>query len=174
VIKIISKSIDGKFMKQRQTFSIDFITRLCKADRKRADIYARITVYGGLPKEISINEQIDAYDWLSDKEMVKGKGIEVKSIYEKIDDVRFLIKQKYRELERTEQIITAQTVKNSYRGSQANLKGHTLRELTKFADESSLNCPAGAIWSVVILSPNTNRALALCMSDIGLASSEIV
>lgn len=33
-------------MKSDHTFSIDFVPRKCKQDRKRAIIYARITVNG--------------------------------------------------------------------------------------------------------------------------------
>lgn len=119
-------------MNTRQTFSIDFIIRRCKANKKRAHIFARITVDGEEPKEISIKEQIDADDWNNKSETVKGKSIEVKSINEHINDVRFRIKEKYRELERTEEIITAETVKAAYLGVQRELKGHKLRELQQY------------------------------------------
>jgi len=118
-------------MEPKQSFSIDFIIRKCKANKKRADIFARITV-DGEPKEISIKEQIDTDDWNSDKETVKGKSIEVKAINERINDVRFRIKEKYRELERAEQLITAESVKASYLGVQTQLKGHKLRELLDY------------------------------------------
>jgi integrase/recombinase XerD len=121
-------SKQGGRMEAKQSFSIDFITRKCKANKKRADIFVRITV-DGEPKEISIKEQIDAADWNNDKEIVKGRSIEVNAINEHINDVRFRIKEKYRELERTEQLITAETVKAAYLGVQAQLKGHKLREL---------------------------------------------
>jgi hypothetical protein len=36
--------------------------RKCKADKKRADIFVRITVNGEI-KELSIKQQIDAANW---------------------------------------------------------------------------------------------------------------
>lgn len=130
--QIISKPIKkGGRMTATQSFSIDFIIRRCKANKKKADIYARITV-DGVPKEISIKEQIDSADWDSRSERVKGKSIEVKAINERIEDVRFRIKEKYRELEKTVQLITADSVKAAYLGVQTRLKGHQLRELLAY------------------------------------------
>ncbi|MEP7375712.1 MAG: site-specific integrase [Chitinophagaceae bacterium] len=122
-------------MNERQTFSIDFVIRKCKGNKTKAHIYARITVDGATPAEISINEKIIANDWNSEKEEVKGRGMEIAAINEHISDVRFRIKQKYRELERYEEIITAQSVKAAYEGVQTKLKGHKLRELLKFYKE---------------------------------------
>jgi integrase/recombinase XerD len=119
-------------MNTRQSFSIDFIIRKCKANKKRADIFARITVDGELPKEISLKEQIEVKEWNSESETVKGRSIQVKAINEHINDVRFRIKEKYRELERNEEIITAETVKAAYVGVQKELKGHKLKELQQF------------------------------------------
>ena len=65
-IKSFQKLSKGGRMQTKQSFGIDFIIRKCKANKKRADIIARITVEGE-PKEISIKEQIDAYDWNSEK-----------------------------------------------------------------------------------------------------------
>ena len=50
-------------MKTTHSFSIDFVTRLCKENKKFALIYVRITVDGERPKEISIKEKIVAADW---------------------------------------------------------------------------------------------------------------
>lgn len=44
------------------SFGIDFIIRMCKANKKKADIYTRITI-DGKSKEISIKEQIGTDDW---------------------------------------------------------------------------------------------------------------
>lgn len=40
-------------MRSNHSFSIDFVTRKCKADENKALIYARITVDGEEPVEIS-------------------------------------------------------------------------------------------------------------------------
>lgn len=114
-----------------QSFSIDFIIRKCKANKKRADIFAKITVDGEI-KELSIKEQIDAADWINKQEIVRGKSIQVKAINERIDEVRFKLKEKYRELEKNTALITAGAVRNAYLGVQVSLKGRKLRELIKY------------------------------------------
>ena len=43
-------------MKSTHSFAIDFIKRLCKEDKKKALMYARITV-DGERKEISLKER---------------------------------------------------------------------------------------------------------------------
>ena len=79
------------------TFSISFLIRKCKADKKRGDIYARITIDGD-GKELSTKEQISLSSWDSAKSRVKGNSIEVKSINEHLDNIKLTIKEKYREL----------------------------------------------------------------------------
>ncbi len=120
-------------MKQ-QSFSIDFIIRKCKANKKRADIFAKITVDGEI-KELSIKEQIDTVDWVNKQEIVKGRSIEVKAINERINEVRFKLKEKYRELEKKDELITAVSVRNAYLGVQVSLKGRKLQELLKYYEQ---------------------------------------
>lgn len=119
-------------MHKAQSFSVNFIARKTKTDKTKAHIFARITVDGGLPKEISLKEQINHVDWDNDREMVKGRSIPAKTINDHITDVRARIRAKYRELERNEELITAESVRDAYFGVQAGLKGHTLRELIKY------------------------------------------
>ena len=59
-------------MKTTHSFSIDFLIRRCKENKKRALIYARITV-DEERKEISLKEQIEAAEWEPHQEIVKGK-----------------------------------------------------------------------------------------------------
>jgi integrase/recombinase XerD len=118
-------------MKTTHSFGIDFIIRRCKENKRRALIYARITV-DEERKEISLKEQIDAADWDSKKEMVKGRTEQVKSLNQHIDDVRFKIKEKYRALCDREALITADTVKQAYLGTLSALKGHKLVELLDY------------------------------------------
>ena len=118
-------------MKTTHSFGIDFLIRRCKENKKRALIYARITV-DEERKEISIKEQIDAIDWDPRKEIVKGKTLEVKSLNEHIVDVRFKIREKYRALCDTEALITAESVKQAYLGGHTILKGHKLVELLDY------------------------------------------
>ncbi len=69
------------------TFSVSFLTRKCKADKKRADIYARIIIDGD-EKELSTKEQISLSSWNSVKSKVKGNSIEVKSINEHLENIK--------------------------------------------------------------------------------------
>ena len=119
-------------MRSTQSFDVSFIRRLCKSDKTKANIFARISVDGGLPKEISLREEIDASAWDEKREMVKGKGVDVKTFNSYIDDVRAKIKEKYRELEVRGMLITAETVKQAYLGVQTSLKGHKLSELLDY------------------------------------------
>jgi hypothetical protein len=50
-------------MRSDQTFGIGFIARACKEEKKMAFIYAKITVDGGQPAELSIKEKIKLTDW---------------------------------------------------------------------------------------------------------------
>lgn len=119
-------------MRSTQSFEVSFIRRLCKKNKKKANVFARISVDGGLPKEITLREQIDADSWDEKAESVKGRGIDVKSFNSYIDEVRGKIKAKYRELEMAGMLITADTVKQAYLGVQSSLKGHKLSELLDY------------------------------------------
>jgi hypothetical protein len=110
-------------MQTRHSFGIDFLIRKCKEDNKRALIYVRITV-DGERKEISTKESIEVKDWDSKKEIVKGKSINVKEINDHIEETRFKIRSKYRNLEETGALITAETVKQAYLGIQSAQKEH--------------------------------------------------
>jgi hypothetical protein len=113
------------------TFGISFLIRKCKADKKRADIYARITIDGD-GKELSTKEQISLSSWDSAKSRVKGNSIEVKSINEHLDNIKLSIKEKYRILLDDDKLVTAETVRDAYLGNQADLKGHKLKELLAY------------------------------------------
>ncbi|HEX9503021.1 MAG TPA: Arm DNA-binding domain-containing protein [Patescibacteria group bacterium] len=118
-------------MKTTHSFSIDFLIRRCKENKKKALIYARITV-DEERREISLKEQVDVTDWDAKKEIVKGKTEQVKSINLFIEDVRFKIKEKYRILCDKEVLVTAETVKQAYLGTHLLLKGHKLVELLEY------------------------------------------
>jgi integrase/recombinase XerD len=119
-------------MKANHTFGIDFITRTCKSDKTSAHLFARITV-DGERREISLKEPVKLKDWDSAREVVKGNSIGARSINNHIEDVRFRIKEKYRNLTDQELPITAETVKQTYMGLQsAQRSKHTLLELLKY------------------------------------------
>ncbi|HEY1872036.1 MAG TPA: site-specific integrase, partial [Chitinophagaceae bacterium] len=116
---------------EAQSFGICFLIRKCKADKRRADIYIRITV-DGEEKEFSAKEQIDIGSWNSKKGIVKGTSIAVKSINEHLENIKFSLKEKYRKLIDAGELITAETIKAAYFGTQTQLKGHTLKELLAY------------------------------------------
>ncbi|HZH65467.1 MAG TPA: Arm DNA-binding domain-containing protein, partial [Flavisolibacter sp.] len=116
-------------METTHTFGIDLLIRKCKHKKKQGFIYARITV-DQERAEISTKEKIDVAAWDPDKEIVKGKTIEVKEINQHLDDIRHKIRSKYRMLKESESLITAEKVKEAYEGILACQKGHTLAELT--------------------------------------------
>lgn len=118
-------------MRSTHSFAIDFIVRKCKKDKSKALIFARITV-DGETKEISIKEKIDFNSWDNDKEIVKGRNISAQAINKTIEDVRYRIKEKYRQLEDACGLITAETVKQAYLGRHVEQKGHMLLELTEY------------------------------------------
>jgi len=119
-------------MRSNHSFSIDFVTRKCKADKNKAFIYARITVDGEEPVEISTKEKIDPSKWNNKQEIVKGNSIEAKAINKAIDDIRFKIRAQYRMLQDIDALITAESVKAAYLGIHALQKGYTLNELTEY------------------------------------------
>lgn len=119
-------------MRSNHSFSLDFVTRKCKADKSKAFIYARITVDGEQPVEISTKEKIDVTRWDSKREIVKGNSIEIKAINKVIDDIRFQIRSRYRMLQENEALITAETIKEAYLGIHTLQKGHTLKDLTSY------------------------------------------
>ncbi|PVD50408.1 hypothetical protein DC498_20020 [Terrimonas sp.] len=125
---------------ETQSFGVCFLIRKCKADKKRADIYVRITV-DGEEKEFSTKEQIDISSWNSKKGIVKGSSIHIKSINDHLDNIRLTIKDKYRKLQDGAELITAQSVKDAYIGIQNSLKGHKLKELLKYYKEIWVRAP---------------------------------
>jgi integrase/recombinase XerD len=128
--QIISKPFK-KFCMETTTFAISFLTRKCKGDKKRADIYARVTV-NGEQKELSVKEQISVSSWDNRKNRLRGNTIEARSINEHLDNIRQSIKDKYRNLFDDNKLVTAETVRNAYLGIQTELKGHKMGELLDY------------------------------------------
>ncbi|RPD44007.1 site-specific integrase [Paracnuella aquatica] len=118
-------------METIHTFGIDLLIRKCKHNKKQGFIYARITV-DEERAEISTKEKIDVAAWDPDREIVKGKTIEVKEINQHLDDIRHKIRSKYRMLKENESLITAEKVKEAYEGILSCQKGHTLAELMAY------------------------------------------
>jgi len=119
-------------MKSECTFSIDFIIRLCKNEKSKALIYARVTV-NGMPREISVKQKIDANKWDTKSETVRGNKSEVKTINDEIEKVRFRITQVYRKLLDENKPVTSEIIKQNYTGLQAPAKpSRKLLELVQY------------------------------------------
>lgn len=116
---------------EKQTFSVCFFLRKTKANKLRADIYVRITIDGEVA-EFSSKEQIQVSQWIPRRSVVKGNGVEARSINEHLDNIRLAVKDKYRKLVDREVVVTAQIVKEAYLGVQTQLKGHRLKELLSY------------------------------------------
>lgn len=116
---------------ETQTFSVCFLLRKTKANKQRADIFIRITV-DGESAEFSSKEQINVSAWNPKRSIMKGNGIEARSINEHLDNIRLSVKDKYRKLVDKEALVTAQAVKEAYLGVQTHLKGHRLKELLDY------------------------------------------
>lgn len=79
---------------ETQTFKVCFLLRTTKANKQRADIFIRITV-DGESAEFSSKEQINVSDWNPKRSVVRGNGIEARSINEHLDNNRLSVKDKY-------------------------------------------------------------------------------
>ena len=130
-LKSFQNLLKNVAMETTHTFSVDFLIRKSKGDKSKAFIYARITLDGD-SKELSIQEEIATKDWDTKTETVKGRSIEAQSINGHIEDVRYKIKQKYRELKTQNALLTATSVKQAYLGNYTLLRGHKLMELLAF------------------------------------------
>lgn len=79
------------FQNHLKSFGVCFLFRKCKVNKKRADIYARITVEGE-EKHSLLKNKLMSINWNRDKGMVKGTGIAVKSINNHLENIRLGIK----------------------------------------------------------------------------------
>lgn len=119
------------------TFSIGFIVRKVKASPKEADIFAKVTLNGGKPKEISLHERIPFNKWNQAKEMVMGSTQGVTELNEHIDEVRANLRRINREFKEQMKPYTAQDIKDAYLGKfkQQHPEYTLLKLVAKHADE---------------------------------------
>jgi hypothetical protein len=150
-LKSFQNLLKNVAMETTHTFSVDFLIRKSKADKSKAFIYARITLDGDT-KELSIQEEIATKDWGTKTETVQGRSVEAQSINDHIEDVRYKIKQKYRDLKARNALLTAKSVKEAYLGNYTLLKGHRLIELLDFFQkiwEPKMETVSANIFSVL-------------------------
>ncbi|UPK67933.1 site-specific integrase [Chitinophaga filiformis] len=119
-------------MNAQNTFGIDFIVRNVKGSKDLAVVYARITLNGGEPVEISLKDQIQKDQWNSESETVKGKSEAARLLNNHIDNVRFNLKRIYKELVDKCEPFEAEDIKTIYTGKQVvKNKDHTVMALIK-------------------------------------------
>ncbi|MCF6404441.1 site-specific integrase [Chitinophaga filiformis] len=119
-------------MDAQNSFGIDFIVRNVKGAKDLAVVYARITVNGGEPVEISLKDKIPKDQWNSESEKVNGKSEAAKLLNNHIANVRFNLKRIYKDLVDKCQPFEAEDIKTIYNGKQVvKNKDHTVMALVK-------------------------------------------
>lgn len=105
-------------MNYNQTFSILFwLNRLKANSQGLAPIWVRITV-AGKRAQFSVQRQIHPGSWDADKNRAKGNSTEARSLNDYLLMIQAKITKHYNVLLSTKEIVTAQDVKNSYKGIQ--------------------------------------------------------
>jgi hypothetical protein len=147
-------------MNAQNSFGVDFIVRNVKGAKEQVVVYARITVNGGEPAEISLKDKILKDQWNSQSEKVNGKSAAAKHLNSHIENVRFNLKRIYKELVDKCEPFEAEDVKTIYCGKQVvKNKDHTVMALVKLH-----KLHEGKIWRLVrlkttVLLPHTYRTL---------------
>jgi hypothetical protein len=105
-------------MNYNQTFSILFwLNRLKVNSRGLAPIWVRITV-AGKRAQFSVQRQIHPGSWDADKNRAKGNSTEARALNDYLLMIQAKITKHYNILLATKELVTAQDVKNSYKGIQ--------------------------------------------------------
>ena len=102
-------------MKTNHTFSVLFWINKSKINNGAAPIYARITV-NGKRAELSIKRNISPDKWNSKSESAKGNTEESRTLNSYINLVKGNIEKHYNQMVSSDEIITAETIKNRYTG----------------------------------------------------------
>gem|GEM_PF-2564636 len=61
-------------------------------------------------------------DWNTEQKKMNGRGIEARSINDNLELIKSQIRQKYRDLQKEPNVITALSVKTAYLNKQKQLK----------------------------------------------------
>ncbi len=108
-------------MRKNKTFSISFFIRKTRKSPDKALLYVRITV-NGKSKEISLKRELVTDKWNQSQSKVQGASIEAQQINRKIECVRAKLYDCYEKLLNEENIITSETIKNRFLGSDKKHK----------------------------------------------------
>jgi integrase/recombinase XerD len=101
-------------MKTTNTFGVKFITRPIKNKPEEHNIYARIINKKRL--EISLKQIVNPLSWDSSAGCLKGNKELARQINPYIEEVRYKLTEFYRQLQRENKTITAETIKNLFLG----------------------------------------------------------
>jgi integrase/recombinase XerD len=118
-------------MESKHTFSIDTILRRTRQNKCLGYLFMRVTV-DAMEVEISTKEKINYAEWNSKTEQVTGRSIQSKAINDHLLNMKFRIRDHYRNLIDQQIQVTPQLVKEAYLGVQIKPKGHTVLELMAF------------------------------------------
>lgn len=102
-------------MKSKNTFGVHFTLRLSRSVNGKAPIYVRIVVNKSRV-ELALKCFLPKEDWNELKGAPKPKNEELKQLATYLEEVRAKMVTHYREIEITDQELTADTVKNAYLG----------------------------------------------------------
>jgi len=130
-------------MRTTNTFGIQFIARMNKMKNNQAPIYIRITV-DARRIEILLKRWIDPNDWNNEKGLARGSREEVKSLNHFLEEVKARLIECYQDLQIQKQLITAETIKNKFLGSDQ--KEYSLSKLMEYHNTNMKNSLA---WSTL-------------------------
>lgn len=102
-------------MQTSKSFGIHFTLRTDKSKDGKFPIYACITV-NRQRAYISIKESLHPSRWDAKKGSVKGTGAEMKAVSNYMEEVRYALREHYKQLEVRSQPITAAKIKSLYLG----------------------------------------------------------
>jgi len=116
-------------MKRRQTFSILIWLSASRAKNPEGILYARVTVEGRRA-EISLGKKVKPEQWDEHASKVLGRTPEALQTNSFIDLVKGKLNQHYIELVASNEIVTAELIKNKYLGITA--EGKTFLEVFRY------------------------------------------
>lgn len=120
-------------MRSKNTFGIQFITRVNRIKDGKAPIYARITV-DKERIEISLKRTIAPADWNTLKGQARGSRKEMAELNTYLEQIRSRFTECYQEIQLKKQLITASGIKSLFLGEEE--KQFTLTKLVSYHNES--------------------------------------
>ena len=112
-------------MENENTFGVHFIIRQNRGKSGQAAVYVRITV-NKTRCEVSLKCDVKAEEWNLERGAAKNKKETLKHLNSYFEEVRGRIVRHYLNLERKEQLVTADMVKDAYLGIAKDDRQHTL------------------------------------------------